>query len=180
VKEVIDKILLEIENSSENIPIIGPVKGRVLYILTLILKPKRILELGTAIGYSTLIMAKAIKGKGKILTVERDYKLAQKAEENFKKVGLDGEIEIIVGEAVKEIKKIKGKFDMIFLDIEKKDYYNVLEDCIKILKRGGVLVADNVLWDELKDFRRIIMNHPKLESLILEVKDGISVSVKRF
>ncbi|GBC75526.1 Putative O-methyltransferase [archaeon HR06] len=177
---MIDELLLEIEKSSENIPIIGPIKGRVLYILTLILKPRRILELGTAIGYSTLIMAKAVKGRGKILTVERDYRLAQKAKDNFKKVGLNRKIEIIVGEAVEEIKRIKGRFDLIFLDIEKKDYYDVLEDCIKLLKRGGVLVADNVLWDELKDFRSIIMNHPKLESLILEVKDGMSISVKKF
>src|SRR2546428_6530929 len=118
--EMVDKVLLDIEDQIRKgrfIPIVGPVKGKVLSVLTKIIDAKRILEIGTAIGYSSLLMYKASGRKAKITTVELDAHLAKEAKENFKKARADSDIRVKVGDARKVLKRVRSKYDLIFLDI---------------------------------------------------------------
>ena len=177
----IEKILAKIEDmvaGGRAIPIIGPAKGRILYLITKILRPARVLELGTAVGYSTLIIAKAVMGYGRILTVERDRELAGEAAKNMEDAGVADMVEILVDDAVKALAGLRERFDMIFLDIEKRYYTLVLDSCVEHLNPGGVLIADNVLWDELREFRERLLSHKGLESAIIPVEDGLSLSLR--
>ena len=124
-------------------------------------------------------MYKASGRKAKITSIELDPHLAREAKENFKKARAESDIRVKVGDARKVLKRTKSKYDLVFLDIDKQYYSDVLKDCVRILKRGGLLVADNALWEELEPFRNKIANHPKLDSTIVHVSDGMSVSIKK-
>jgi predicted O-methyltransferase YrrM len=177
----IDRVLAGIENivaAGRAIPIIGPVKGRILYLITKIHQPSNVLELGTAVGYSTLIIARAVMGYGRILTVERDPDLAREAAKNIEDAGVSDAVEILVDDAAEALASLRERFDMIFLDIEKRYYTLVLDSCVEHLNPGGVLIADNVMWDELREFRNRILSHKDLESAIIPVEDGLSLSIR--
>ena len=180
----IDEVLRRIEDARKAsperfLPIVGPVKGQVLYEAAVKVKPRRALELGTLVGYSALILAKA-DGDCAILTVEENPELAEEAKRNFEDAGVSDRIEVLVGDARKAVKDLSGPFDLVFLDIWKEDYVEVLDDCVALLRSGGVLVADNVLQERpaLHEFRRRVLSHPELETEIVEVRDGMSLSTK--
>jgi len=150
---------LEDEALHEDIPIVGPVVGELLFILAKIIRAERILELGTATGYSAIFLAKAFENlKGLLITLENDPAMAVKARKNFIRAGLDEKIEIRVGDALEEIKTIPGPFDLIFIDIEKTDYDAALPDCRDLLRTNGVLVADNVGFEDADPFNTSIFN----------------------
>ncbi|MEM3032042.1 MAG: O-methyltransferase [Nitrososphaerota archaeon] len=177
----IDRVLTRIEAevaAGRPIPIIGPVKGRILYLLTRAVKPRLVLELGTAVGYSTLLIAKAVRGGGRIVTVERDPTLAAEAVENLREAGVGDMVDVVVDEALATLKKLRGVYDLVFLDIEKRYYVAALEICVGLLRPGGALIADNVMWDELREFRDAILNHSSLESAIIPVGDGLALSIR--
>ena len=178
---------LEKEARQEKIPIVGPLVGELLYILARAVQADRILELGTAVGYSTVFLAGALaSSRGRVVTVEQDPAMAQSARANFQKAGLFGRIEVVVGNAPAVLSTMAGPFDFAFLDIEKADYAVVLPDCWRLLRPGGMLVADNVAFQDADAFNRMIFDSAKWRSVNLfgylpghsPVQDGLCLAVR--
>ncbi|MDR7569175.1 MAG: class I SAM-dependent methyltransferase, partial [Armatimonadota bacterium] len=156
-------VIRELERTTgygRRFPILGPAKGELLYALTLVARPAAVLELGTGVGYSSLHMARALPSGAKLVSVDWDPRNAREALQNVKKAGLEGMVEIVVEEAGAFLRRSTSLYDMIFLDVDKSRYLPLLEDCIARLHRGGILVADNLLWPELREFREAITRHP--------------------
>ena len=165
-----DDLMIELESQAEkeNIPIVGPVMGELLYILAAATKAERILELGTATGYSAIYLAKACElVNGRVLTLENDSDLAVRAQQNFKQAGVLDRIAIRVANALEVLPQLQESFDFIFLDIEKLDYIKVLPDCQRLLKKSGLLVADNVSFKDADEFNRAIAGHGAWRSIPL-------------
>ena len=190
-------ILKELEEyAAENsVPIVQPETARLLQVLVQMKQPARILEVGCAIGYSALLMARETDGS--VTTLEYNDEMADLAEENIKKAGMNDRIFIIRSDAREYFKTLTGEYDMIFLDGPKAHYIYMLNDCIRLLKKGGILVADNVLYkgmtaDEehvirrkitivkrLKHFIAAQMQREELKTVLLPVGDGVTVAVKK-
>ena len=152
-------ILSELEEEAlrEDIPIVGPLVGELLLILVRVSRSERILELGTATGYSAIFLAGAYEHPGgRLITIDNDPALAARAQENFSRAGLDRMIEVRVGGALEEMGKMTEPFDFIFMDIEKVDYDAALPHCRRLLKKDGLLVADNVGFKDADPFNRLI------------------------
>jgi caffeoyl-CoA O-methyltransferase len=165
-----DAFMLELEAQAaeENVPIIGPVVGELLYILAVATKAQRILELGTAIGYSAIYLAKACEQlNGIVVTFENNGVMAARAKENFRKAAVSDRIEIHEANALEMLPRLQGEFDLIFLDIEKQDYIKVLPDCRRLLVKGALLVADNVGFKDADAFNRTISGHDDWRSVPL-------------
>ncbi len=159
---------MEAEAEREAIPIIGPLVGELLSLLARATRAALILELGTATGYSAIYLARGCEvSKGRVVTLESNPNMAARAKKNIKIAGLEDRIEIRVGDASGEIKKLNPPFDLIFMDIEKKDYLRALLDCHRLLKAGGLLVADNVGFADADDFNRAVFEHPGWRSVNL-------------
>ena len=179
---IIEKLKeLEKKSLERKIPIIGSEKGEWLVSIIKEHKPQKILELGSANGYSGIILASQ---GAKLTTIELSPKSAQEAKENFNQFNTNAKI--IIGDAVQEIKKINESFDLIFIDFALTKYIDVLEDCLRLLKQDGILIADNINLEvqrkttikHCKDFKNAILNHSKLKTKIIEIKDGLSFSKK--
>jgi len=165
-----DELMMELEAQAEkeNIPIIGPVVGELLYILTAATKAKRILELGTATGYSAIYLAKACQPvDGRVVSLENNIAMAARARRNFQQAGVADRIEIHVKDALEALPQLHDEFDLIFLDVEKQDYIKVLPDCHRLLIKGGLLVADNVGFRDADAFNRTISGHSAWRSVAL-------------
>ena len=159
---------LETEAEREEIPIVGPLVGELLSILARVTRATSILELGTATGYSAIYLARECEASnGRVVTLEKNPDMAARAKVNIHKAGLDDRVEIRVGDALKEIKKMQTFFDLIFMDIEKKYCIRVLPDCHRLLKAGGLLVADNVAFKDADDFNHAIFENPGWRSVNL-------------
>ncbi|OQX27700.1 MAG: hypothetical protein BWK80_03990 [Desulfobacteraceae bacterium IS3] len=178
---------LETEAREEQIPIIGPLVGELLYILAAATKARRILELGTATGYSGIYLAKACEiSDGKLVTLEKSPGLAKRAQVNFEKAGLAHRVEIRMGDASDEMKMMKDSFDFIFLDIDKEYYLGVLGECQRLLRKGGLLVADNVGFKDADAFNRAISERREWRSVKLlsflpfhsPEKDGLCLALR--
>ena len=163
---------LEDESKSRGIPIIGHEKG--IWILQKIkrIQPQEILELGTANGYSGIILASE---GGHLTTIEIDELMAKEAEQNYEDFMVNADI--IVGDAVEEIKKLtENSFDLIFIDFAKKKYIEVLKDCLKLVKIGGHIIADNITMEGCEDFKDKITIDNRLLTEFIPIKDGMSIS----
>jgi len=159
---------LEAQAESENIPIVGPVLGELLYILTAATRAERILELGTASGYSAIYLARGCEAvDGSVVTLEASSDMAAKARDNFRRAGVADRIEIHVANALEVLPQLMAGFDLIFLDIEKQDYVKVLPDCRRLIKKGGLLVADNVAFRDADEFNQTIAGHNDWRSISL-------------
>jgi predicted O-methyltransferase YrrM len=161
------------------------------------LRPKRILEVGTAIGYSAILFSRFLAKDGRIDTIDRHERMIEKAKENIKKAGLDNIINIIMGDAMEVLACLDKKYDMIFLDAAKGQYPEFLPHCLRMLENGGLLVSDNVLYkgmiasDDLVVRRKItivkrlrsyldsICNMDELETSIIPIGDGVALSYKK-
>lgn len=192
-------ILGELEDYAEanSVPIVQPETAKLLEAITCMKRPARILEVGCAIGYSAILMAQYLDDGGSITTLEWDADMAEKARRNIEKAGLSDRITVIQNDAKEVIQNLTGEYDVIFLDGPKAHYIYMLNDCIRLLKKGGVLISDNVLYkgmtadDEhvirrkitiVKRLRRFIsaqMQRAELETVILPLGDGVTVSVKK-
>ncbi|AFS78355.1 O-methyltransferase YrrM [Gottschalkia acidurici 9a] len=179
-----------------NVPIVHPEVAQLLKVLVRMNKPKRILEVGTAIGYSALVMAKCMND-GEIVTIERNDDMIKIAEDNIQKNGFKDRIKIIKGDAEDVLKNIDGKFDFIFLDASKGHYKDFFFYFIDKLTEGGVVVSDNILFkgmvatDELvirrkktivkrmRDYLEFISNNESLETSIIPIGDGVAISYKK-
>lgn len=200
LREVIppdEGILKELERyAKENsIPIVQPETAQLLRTLISMNQPERILEVGCAIGYSAVLMAEECGAT--ISTVENNAEMVSLARENITKAGLSERIHIIEKDAREYLMNLTGEYDMIFLDGPKAHYIHMLNDCVRLLKKGGILVADNVLYkgmtaDEehvirrkitivkrLKHFISAQMQRPDLRAVLLPLGDGVTVAVKR-
>jgi caffeoyl-CoA O-methyltransferase len=184
-----DSLLLELEEEAgqEGIPIVGPVVGELLYILVRASGAMQILELGTATGYSAIYLARACdEFNGRVLTLENDASMADRARANFEKAGLAHRIEIRMGDAIEEIANMSTPFDFMFMDIDKEDYVTVLPHCARLLKRGGLLVADNVGFRAAEGFNRTISGNPQWRTVHLlsllpfhsPEKDGLCLALR--
>ena len=165
-----DEFMLELEAQAEreNIPIIGPLVGEMLYILASATKAKRILELGTATGYSAIYLARACESvDGTLVTFESDAVMASRAQDNFRRAGVASRVELHEANAVEMLPRLQGDFDFIFMDIEKQDYVRVLPDCQRLLVKGGLMVADNVGFRDADAFNRTISGHSSWRSVSL-------------
>lgn len=185
-----DELLQQIEKTAlaQEIPIVGPVVGALLGLLARTSGARRILELGTASGYSTIYLARGCAhAKGQVVTIEGDPDLAAQARENFAAVGIAEQITIRVGMAQEILTQMSPGFDMVFLDIEKEQYAPVLPDCHRLLRSGGLLVADNTGFNDARPFNRTIFEDPRWEAVQFlgfwpehsPEKDGVCLAVKR-
>lgn len=180
--------------AEHEVPISQPESIKLLEVLIRIGGIKRVLEVGCAIGYSAIRMAEA--GCSLIDTIEISEEMAEKAEENFKKAGLENTVRLHVGDAKKLLPEMDGEYDMIFIDAAKGQYREFFPHCMRMLKSGGILVSDNVLYkgmtatDELVQHRKItivkrlreylelLSNTAELDTTVLPVGDGVAISYK--
>jgi predicted O-methyltransferase YrrM len=176
-------VLREIERLSkrEFLPIIGPVKGKYLVDTVRKFKVKNVLEVGTLIGYSAILMASNLPEEGRVITVEIKPESAERAKENILKAGLADKIEAHVGNALSVIPHLSGRFDMLFLDATKDEYLEYLKRAEGRLKKNGVVFADNVKMfaGEMQDYLDYVRNSGKYESENIDVGfDAVEISTK--
>lgn len=181
----------------EKLPIIRNEVKQLLEIILLVQKPKSILEIGTAVGYSSILMSNYLGSDGKITTIERWDEMAVRARQNIKKAGKEEMIEVIEGDAEKILPNLSGSYDLIFMDAAKAQYITFLPHCIRLLKTGGLLISDNVLQDgeisksrwsiprrqrtihaRMREYLWEINHNPSLKTVILPISDGLTVSYK--
>ena len=179
----------------EHIPIIMDDTLEVVDKILIKIKPNKILEIGTAIGYSAICFSEYLNNKGKIDTIERETERVKEAKENIKKVGVEQKISIYEGDAVEILPTLNNKYDMIFIDAAKGKYPFFLKEALRMLNEGGVILADNILYKgyvmsdynkhkqrtavrNLREYIHDVTNNPKLETEILEVGDGLAITKK--
>jgi predicted O-methyltransferase YrrM len=180
-----------------HVPIVTPQVAQLLIVLGRIVKPERILEVGTAIGYSSILLAGILAPGGRIDTIERKDEMLMKAHENIKRAGLEQTISVIAGEAQEVLECLDKRYDMIFLDAAKGQYPEFLPECLRMLKSGGLLVSDNVLYkgmitgeepvvrrkrtivNRMRTYLDMLCNNPLLDTSVLTVGDGVALSYKR-
>ena len=191
-------LLGELEEYAEvnSVPIVQPETAQFLEVITKIKRPERILEIGCAIGYSAMLMAEGLADHGSITTLECDKDMAELARENIRKAGLEDTINVINRDAKEVLPTLTGEYDIIFLDGPKAHYIHMLNDCVRLLKKGGILIADNVLYKgmtadpehvvrrkitivkRLQHFIGAQMQHPELRASLLPLGDGVTIAVK--
>lgn len=192
-------ILKELEEYAEknSVPIVQPETAQFLEVIGAIKRPERVLEVGCAIGYSAILTAQYLASGGTVTTIEWDADMAITARENIKRAGFEDRINVIHNDAKEVLPTLSAEYDIIFLDGPKAHYIYMLNDCIRLLKKGGLLIADNVLYkgmtadDEhvirrkitiVKRLRRFIsaqMQRQELKTVLLPLGDGVTVAVKQ-
>jgi predicted O-methyltransferase YrrM len=178
-----EKVLKEIEKMTEKEfhPIIGPQKGKVLVDALRETKPKRILEIGTLIGYSAVLLGKELGKDADFITIEIDADEVETARENIKRAGIPPKVEVTVGDAIEEIPKLKGSFDFVFLDADKREYLQYLRLVEDKLHRGSVIVADNagISTDQMRKYLDYVRSSGNYKSRFVRVgDDGLEISVR--
>ncbi len=166
----------------------GRLQGRLLSILSKMINPQNILEIGTFTGYSALCLAEGLKENGKLITVEFDEELKTIIDKYISKSPYKNKIQLIIGDALNVVPELEETFDLVFLDAHKPDYLNYYKTLIPKMNSGGVIIADNVLWsgkviNELSDktakaideFNKFVKNDKRTENIILPIRDGLSI-----
>ena len=194
-----DGILKEIEDfARENgVPIVQKETGVFLEFMTSMKKPKRILELGTAIGFSSILMYEAARTEPEIVTIERDEKMIELANVNLNKFNLSDKIKIEQGDCLEVLEKLNEPFDLIFMDAGKGHYNHFLPHCLRLLKQDGVIVADNVLFrgmvasqelvkrrkitivKRMRTYLELVTQDKNLITSVIPMGDGIAVTKRR-
>ncbi len=189
-----DEVLaeMEAEAAKNKVAIVGPAVARVLYQLAVISGAKKIFEMGSAIGYSTIWWARAVGKGGCVIYTDGDQKRADKARGYFDRAGVSGQITIRVGDALEFLSEEKEQYDIIFNDVDKVDYPRVFRLALPKLKKGGLFITDNVLWSgrivqpnptaetkAIVEFNKLIYGSPDLFTTILPIRDGVAVCVKK-
>lgn len=191
-------LLAEMEEYAKknSVPIIPPETSAFISVITKAVQPVNVLEIGCAIGYSSIIISQGLKLGGQITTVEYNPDIIPIAQSNIDRAGLSDTIKIVEADAKKYIKDLNGVYDMIFLDGPKAHYIYMLDDCIRLLRTGGLLIADNVLYKgmtasdslvirrkitivrRLRSFIKALNTRSDLKTSLLPLGDGLTVSVK--
>ncbi len=188
---------LEQEARTEDVPIVRTETRELLKVLTLLHKPKRLLEVGTAIGYSAIYMSRYLPEDGIIVTIEKYEPRIAKAKKNFALAGVENRITLLEGDAADILKGLQEPFDMIFMDAAKGQYIHFLPEVLRLLVPGGMLVSDNVLQDgdvleshyavprrnrtihsRMREYLYTLKHHEELETAILPVGDGVALSIR--
>ena len=195
VQPMYDGVLGEIQKKSieEDVPIVPHETARLLSVLLSIKKPKRILEIGTAVGYSAICFTEFLAENGVIDTIERDTERVQEARENIKKTQVESKINIYEGDAVEILPTLNEKYDAVFIDAAKGKYPFFLKEALRMIKPNGIIFADNILYKgyvmsdynkhkqrtavrNLREYIKEVSENPNLETEILEVGDGLAIS----
>lgn len=196
-----NNVLEEIEQQAhtDGVPIIRKEMESFLRVMLTITKPKRILELGTAVGYSAILMSEAIEKDASIITIENYEKRIVQARDNFKKADKEDVITMLEGDAMEIMPGLEGdSFDFVFMDAAKAQYIHFLPEVMRLMKKGAVLITDNVLQEgdiiqskyvvrrrdrtihkRMREYLEVVKNHPELETTIVPIGDGITISVKK-
>ena len=189
-----DEVLTEMEDdaSKNDVSIVGPAVARVLYQLAAISGAKKVFEMGSAIGYSTIWWARAVGEGGRVVYTDGDPKRAEKARRYFDRAGVSQRITVRVGDALEILSEQKEPYDIIFNDVDKTDYPRVFRLALARLKRGGLFISDNVLWSgklqqpkpdaetkAILEFNKLMCESRELFTTILPIRDGVSVGVKK-
>ncbi len=192
-----DSLILEMEQlaADKKIPILDWKSAELLEQILLLIKPKRVLEIGTAIAYSSIRIARKLKKKGYVDTIEKSLDNISLASEFIKKAGLENQINLIEGNAKEVMPLLDKKYDLIFIDADKEDYEKVFYYSLMLLKKGGVLFVDNLLWHGfpasskvppsyknstkyIREFNKLFMNQSALVTSIYPVGDGVGIGVR--
>lgn len=189
-----DLLLEKMEEYADTnaVPIIGPLVGRLLYNLARLSQSKNVLEIGTAIGYSGIWLARAIAPvKGTLTTIDMNPERIKIAQKNIAEAGLERSVKLVRGSALDILPTLKDEYDMIFLDSDKDVYPDVFNLSIPRLRKGGLFVADNALWggdvarggksadtQSMIKFNRLVTETRGLSTVILPLRDGVLVSLK--
>jgi caffeoyl-CoA O-methyltransferase len=190
-----DEVVGEMEEyaAQNRIPIIGPAVARMLALFVQVSGAKRIFEMGSAIGYSTIWLARAAGPKAKVIYTDGDPEKAQRARDYFRRAGVAKRIEVRVGNALELVKKAPGTFDLIFNDVDKHQYPDALHAALPKLRRGGLFITDNTLWsgkaarpappDDLdtqgvQEFNRLVYASKNLYPVLIPLRDGVTVCQK--
>ncbi|MGH9488123.1 MAG: O-methyltransferase [Terriglobales bacterium] len=189
-------VLAEMEEQARqrDIPIVGPLVARCLALLASLAGARRVFELGSAIGYSTLWWAGAVGEGGEVFYTDSSAANAAEAQGYFRRAGLAGRIRVLQGEALAMLAATPGEFDVVFVDLNKEQYGEALRQALPRVRNGGLLVADNVLWRGLvaekpasppdastrsiSEFNRQLYGDARLEPVILPLRDGVAVARK--
>jgi predicted O-methyltransferase YrrM len=195
-----DPVLLELqrEGKEQNLPIVDAEVGALLRVLATTAAATRILEIGTAIGYSSIWLAGALPPDGMLVTLEIDQDRARIARQNVARAGLAERVNVVVGDAQKSLKKIAGPFDVIFQDGDKHQYEPMLDRLVDLLRPRGLLITDNVLWSgevvprftatlppddgtrlAISQYNKRISHDPRLMTTIVPIRDGVAISMKK-
>jgi predicted O-methyltransferase YrrM len=180
------------------LPLVDAEVGALLRVLATSIAATRILEIGTAIGYSGIWLAGALPPGGMLVTLELDEERAREARDNFAKAGISDRVSVVTGDAALKLAKVSGPFDLIFQDGAKRLYTPLLDRLVALLRPGGLLITDNVLWkgevapgfqqtprqhpDDTRamvEYNERVAAHPQLLTSIVPLRDGVSISVKR-
>lgn len=182
----------------DKVPIIRKEMESFLKVILMMQKPKKILELGTAIGYSALFMSECIELE-QLVTIENYEKRIPVARENFKKVGKENIITLLEGDAMEIMPTLEGnQFEFVFMDAAKAQYIHFLPEVLRLMKPGAVLITDNILQEgdlvesrftvkrrdrtihkRMREYLEVVKNHPELETSIVPIGDGITISIKK-
>jgi caffeoyl-CoA O-methyltransferase len=199
LKAAPDALIREMENyaAERGVPILDRRAAELLETLVRAARPARLLEIGTAIGYSAVRMARAAEKDAVVETIELSEEMIAQAERNFERSGADERIRLHKGDAREILPALEGAFDLIFLDADKEDYEAYFDVAVEKLREGGTLVVDNLLWhgyaapgaeiperyrestEHIRRFNRAFLDSPALDATILTVADGVGVGVKR-
>jgi predicted O-methyltransferase YrrM len=200
LNHVSDQVLIDIaqEGAAQNLPLIDAEVGALLRVLASSIGASRMLEIGTAIGYSGIWLAGALPADGMLLTMEMDPERVRMARANFERAGVADRVSVIVGDAQRMIAKLSGPFDLVFQDGSKQLYLPLLDRLVSLLRPGGLLVTDNVLWDgevvpgfvaepkrnaadtsAIAEYNQRLNAHPQLMTATVPLRDGVAISVKR-
>jgi len=195
-----DRVLEEIArgNETRGLPLVDAEVGALLRVLAIAIDASRILEIGTAIGYSGIWLAGALPPGGMLITMEMNEGRAKEARENFARAGVADRVSVVVGDAQLKLAKLSGPFDLIFQDGDKQQYSPLLDRLVALLRPRGLLVTDNVLWDgevapgfietpkrdpadtrAIADYNARVAAHPDLLTSIAPLRDGVSISVRK-
>ncbi|MGB8010935.1 MAG: O-methyltransferase [Terriglobales bacterium] len=189
-----DEVLadMEADATKNNYAIVGPAVARVLYQLAVISGAKKVFEMGSAIGYSTIWWARAVGDDGRVIYTDGDPKRAEKARRYFDRAGVTQRITVRVGDALEFLSEEKDQYDIIFCDVDKTDYPRAFRLALPRLKSGGLLIADNILWSgklrqpnpdaetkAILEFNKLMYDSKELFTTILPIRDGVSVCVKK-
>jgi len=189
---------LEKKAREDRVPVIRREMQSFLKVLLQIKRPRLILEVGTAVGFSTLLMSEYAPENSRITTIENYEKRIPIARENFRKAGKEEQITLLCGDAAQVLKTLDGPYDFIFMDAAKAQYIHFLPEILRLLAPGAVLVSDNVLQDgdlveshfaverrnrtiykRMREYLYVLKNHEELETSILPLGDGVTLSIKK-
>jgi predicted O-methyltransferase YrrM len=183
-------VKMEAEANERNFPIVGPLVGKLLYQLARMIDARRVFEMGSGYGYSAFWWALAVEG-GEIHCTEGVDSNRERGEAYLKEAGLLHRVKYHVGDALEIIDKVEGKFDIVFIDIDKQKYPAALDKAAGRVRDGGLLVADNVLWsgkvagkkgdastEAIKEFNRKLFSRTDFAASIVPVRDGVAVAYK--